>query len=64
MKANQDIRKACRVNDVVLWEVAKALSIHEVTLVRWLRVPLTPEKHMRVMTAITKAAAEKEGVMA
>lgn len=64
MKANQDIRKAIRIQDLKVWEVAQALSVHEATLVRWLRVPLTAEKHERVMAAIEAATQAKEGVMA
>ena len=59
MKPNQEVRKEMRVQDITLWQVAATLGVHEVTLSRWLRVQLTPEKRERVLAAIEAAAIKK-----
>lgn len=41
---NQELRLEFRVNDVRQWEVADAIGISEMTLVKWLRKELPEEK--------------------
>ena len=58
MKANQNIREAARRKGVKHWQIAAYLGISEPTIMRWLRVPLSPEREKIVMEAIE--ALEKE----
>lgn len=59
-KENNHIRRAARTADVPLWAVATELDISEPTLMRWLRVPLAPERERQVMAAIDHLAKEAE----
>lgn len=58
MKANQTIRKTAKVKGVKHWQIADYLGISEPTIMRWLRVPLSPEKEKTIMEAIEALAKE------
>lgn len=60
MKANQTIRDAAKRKGVKHWQIAKYLGISEPTIVRWLRVDLSPEREKTIMEAIEAIA--KEGI--
>ena len=51
---NQDLREAFRVANVRQWEVAEALGISEMTMVKWLRRELPEEKKLRIRAGICK----------
>lgn len=51
-QANMDIRKAIKEAKIHHWEIAEALSVSEMTLVRWLRKELSDEKKQLILTAI------------
>lgn len=57
---NREIRKAIFSHGLRNWQVAKAMGIHEVTLSRWLREELTPDKQERVLEAIRSLCEEAE----
>lgn len=57
VKENHAVRKAAKEAGVPLWKCAQQIGISEPTLIRWLRVPLSPEKERRIMEAI--AALER-----
>ena len=59
MKANQTIREAAKRKGVKHWQIADYLGISEPTIMRWLRIPLSPEREKVIMEAIE--ALEKEG---
>ena len=58
-KENENIRKAARVAGVPLYAVAFAVGISEPTLMRWMRLPLPPEKEQRIMEAISRLEMEE-----
>ena len=58
MKANQTIRDAAKRNGVRHWQIAEYLCISEPTMVRWLRVSLSPERKKAIMEAIEAIAKE------
>ena len=58
MKANQTIREAAKRKGVKHWQIAEHLGISEPTIVRWLRVPLSPERKKAIMEAIEVLAKE------
>lgn len=58
MKANQTIREAAKRKGVKHWQIAKYLGISEPTIMRWLRVSLSPEREKVVMEAIEALAKE------
>lgn len=58
MKANQKIREAAKMKGVKHWQIAGYLGISEPTIMRWLRVPLSPEREKAVMEAIETLAKE------
>lgn len=60
MKANQTIRDAAKRKGVKHWQIAKYLGISEPTIVRWLRVDLSPEREKAITEAIE--AITKEGI--
>lgn len=60
MVANQTVRDAAKRNGVKHWQIAEHLGISEPTIVRWLRLPLSPEKEQAILEAIE--ALSKEAV--
>lgn len=56
---NSDVRQTARDRGVALWRIALELGISEMTLTRWLRVELSPEKRARIMDAISKLSSAK-----
>lgn len=59
MKANQTIRDEAKRNGVKHWQIANYLGISEPTVMRWLRIPLSPEREKAVMEAIEALAKEE-----
>ncbi len=59
MKANQTVREAAKAKGVKHWQIANYLGISEPTIMRWLRVPLPPEKEKIIMEAIEALAKEE-----
>ena len=53
---NAKVRVAARIAGVPLWKIAKQIGISEPTLTRWLRIPLSAEREMLIMTAIENLA--------
>lgn len=58
MRANEHIRAAIKKQRVTLWQTADKMGVSEMTLIRWLRFPLTEEKEAQIMEAIKTAARE------
>ena len=58
VKANQTIRKAARAAGIPFWKIAVRLGVCEQTLIRWLRVPLDPEKEQDILAVIDELAKE------
>lgn len=52
MKENEGVRRKARAAGVPLWRIALALGISEPTLMRWLRIPLEPEREAEILYAI------------
>ena len=59
MKANQTVRAMAKKAGIKHWQIAEYLGISEPTIVRWLRVPLSPEREKMVIEAIQKIAKEE-----
>ena len=57
---NKDLRDEMRIANVRQWEVADAIGISEMTLVKWLRKELDAEKKALVREGIAKAAQLKK----
>ena len=57
---NKDLRDEFRVANVKQWEVAEAMGISEMTLVKWLRRELPDEKKTFVREAILKAKTNRQ----
>ena len=60
LKANQNVRRAARADNIPLWRLALQIGVSEQTLIRWLRVPLPNEKEKQIMEAISTLAAEAD----
>lgn len=60
MRANKDVRRKIKTSGVYQWEVAEAIGVSEVTLIRWLRTPLDEEKSSKIHDGIQKAKSKKE----
>ena len=58
MKANQTVREMAKKAGIKHWQIAERLEISEPTIVRWLRVPLSPEREKMVIEAIQAIAKE------
>jgi len=59
-KANADIRKTAKANDVPLWAIAQKMGICEMTMSRKLRTEL-PQPEKEKIFSIIKELAETEG---
>ena len=51
---NNDLRDEFRIANIRQWEVAEAMGISEMTLVKWLRRELSEDKKNLVRKAIQK----------
>ena len=51
---NKDLRDAIRIANVRQWEVAEAIGISEMSMVKWLRRELPVDKKMRVQEGMRK----------
>ena len=51
---NKALRAAIRIATVRQWEVAEAIGISEMSMVKWLRRELPVDKKMRVQEGIRK----------
>ena len=52
---NRDLRDEMRIANVRQWEVAEAIGISEMTMVKWLRRELDDSKKALVREGISKA---------
>ena len=55
---NKDLRDEMRIANVRQWEVAEAIGISEMTMVKWLRRELDDSKKVLVREGISKAAQQ------
>lgn len=58
MKENQAIREMAKRKGVKHWQIAQHLGISEPTIMRWLRIPLSPEREKVILEAIEAIAKE------
>ena len=59
-RTNEEVRRAARVADVPLWQIAAKIGVSQPTMTRWLRFPLSTDKEERIMQAIQELALERE----
>ena len=52
---NRDLRDEMRIANVRQWEVAEAIGVSEMTMVKWLRKELDDSKKALVREGISKA---------
>ena len=57
---NKDLRDEMRIANVRQWEVADAIGVSEMTMVKWLRKELDGDKKALVREGIAKAAQQKK----
>ena len=57
---NRDLRDEMRIANVRQWEVAEAIGVSEMTMVKWLRKELDDSKKTLVREGISKAAQYKQ----
>ena len=57
---NKDLRDEMRIANVRQWEVADAIGVSEMTMVKWLRKELDAEKKALVREGTAKAAQLKK----
>lgn len=55
---NKDLRDEMRIANVRQWEVAEAIGISEMTLVKWLRRELDDSKKALIREGISKVARQ------
>lgn len=52
------IRRTARASGVPFWKLAECLGVTELTVIRWLRFPLSEEKEAKIRGAIREIAGE------
>lgn len=55
---NKDLRDEMRSANVRQWEVAEAIGISEMTMVKWLRRELSDSKKVLIREGISKVARQ------
>ena len=55
---NKDLRDEMRIANVRQWEVAEAIGISEMTMVKWLRSELDDSKKALIREGISKVARQ------
>lgn len=55
---NKDLRDEMRIANVRQWEVAEAIGISEMTMVKWLRRELDDSKKVLIREGISKVAQQ------
>lgn len=55
---NKDLRDEMRIANVRQWEVAEAIGISEMTMVKWLRRELSDSKKMLIREGISKVVQQ------
>ena len=55
---NKDLRDEMRIANVRQWEVAEAIGISEMTMVKWLRRELSDSKKVLIREGIFKVAQQ------
>ena len=55
---NKDLREEMRIANVRQWEVAEAIGISEMTMVKWLRKELDDSKKALIREGISKVARQ------
>ena len=55
---NKDLRDEMRIANVRQWEVAEAIGISEMTMVKWLRRELDDSKKTLIREGISKVARQ------
>lgn len=55
---NKDLRDEMRIANVRQWEVAEAIGISEMTMVKWLRRELDDSKKALIREGISKVALQ------
>jgi wyosine [tRNA(Phe)-imidazoG37] synthetase (radical SAM superfamily) len=61
MIPNSDIRSAIKESKIYTWQVAEELNVHENTLYRMLRRPLSDKKKEEILNIISKLSQQKYG---
>ena len=59
MLKNARIRKALRINEVFVYELAEKMNVNESTIYRWLRYELPKAKESEMLNAIEEIRKEK-----
>ena len=57
--ANDELKRLFRSEGIYMWEIAKALGVHEMTLSRRFRTELAESQKQDVMTAFERVKADK-----
>jgi len=60
-KANEQVRRAARIEGIPLYAIARDIGISEPTICRWLRVPLSQEREELMLSSIHRLAERDEG---
>lgn len=61
MKANQSLRDKLKESGICYWQLAEYIGVHENTIVRWLRTPLSKEHEQLICYAMNAVRAAEKG---
>lgn len=59
-KANGALRRCLYNARIPMWEVARVIGVHENTIIRWLREPLSEERRQRIERAVVEILDARE----
>lgn len=59
---NEKLRNQAKEAGVRLWQIGDELGVSEMTIVRWLRKPLSEDKETQIQTAIQRIVRRRKEV--
>ena len=61
VKANSELRDCLHRERITQWQLGAVMGVSEMTVIRWLRTPLTPERRQKITQAVEQILREREG---
>ncbi len=59
--ANFELKQMLKREKIPYWQIAEKLNVHESTIIRWLRIELSPEQRFNIIRAAYSITQERGG---
>lgn len=58
MLANNEVRERIKNAGFAQWRIAEKLGVCEMTIIRWMRTPLSEERKQKILEAVEELSKE------